>query len=583
MADYLKAYLSSMPIGQREAILRIIELEKSAGNIATREQFDIELEKLVQALAGDGFDPKIKMEHPDLVNATRILSSMLNNNFKHLYVALGGMFHQMAKADQTVKRHRYVRKSDWDRGQAAVNKITEDLIVHRFLKTLGNEWNETKVNNFWNRKNANTSAQSAEIDERTKRLRLRVGQARRMHQFAGSTPTKISVESIGMGQDELVSKNYKPANALDNKFDTFWAHMVLADQPIHTRINEVKVPGAAVQVTINLPAVEAMTYLQLMPFGSHPVQISSLQHWSGIDWVDVPATYPAATLDWISLAFQEIRTDAIRFVLRQENYTKNTYLIPRRMYSNALVWEQVLDKELLLGVEEEDLTGSQAAAVHVNPGFRALVSGLKRFEERLSQSGLNLGDDPEQELMETVDAATRVMSGIRESDADVVLKVINGETSAETLDQDDMVEITKVEYLMGIRQMSIEHRDFLPRGIYDSPKYDHNGVVYVVGLDVDESHVQIGGQNQSSIEYEIEVSPNRRIPVLPSGTAQVLQELMLVERYTFKGRVRFDPTGTPQVYSNGSLITAWTRLPSPLGLRRTTFTPLTTPRPQARM
>lgn len=550
-----------MPVGQREAMLRILEQQKAAGLIATREQFDIELDKLVSALQGDGFNPNLRLKYPNESEATRVSSDMLNDNFASIYVALSGLFTQMNRTDVTVHRHRVVRKSDFDRVRAATNKLLEDVAIYRFLKDTAGAWTEVKYGSFWNRRNANNTIKAAEVDENTKVARLRVGGSLRLHQLTGSTPTRISVESLSAGECDNISKSFEPENALDNSYDTFWSHLVLGDAPIISDVDGQTVYGAAVRVTIEFPNAVPVSTINLVPFGSHPVQLIDLEYWTGQAWSDMTGwTEMPASLDWQSYGFEQVQTNKIRFVLTQRNYTANTYLVPRRLFTNSLLWEQVLNQQLLIGVNEEDLTGSQAAAAGVNPRFRALFSAMRTFSDRLQESGLDLSTDTENELMQTVDAATKVMTGVRESDSEIVLRAVTGQTAAPSMDQNDMVEITKVEYLMGLRQVAVEHRDYFPIGVWESPQYDTQGTVYEIGLDATERHVTKAGLQLTSIEYQIEVAPDRVVNVVPNGDTRIPQEVVKVDPNTLKGGLRFTSHATPNmvVRRNGEVVSNWT-------------------------
>jgi hypothetical protein len=542
MGKYLSAYLSSVPVGQRRAMLQLLERDKASGKISTKEEFDQSLQKMVEQLsAGKNFTTELNLTYPvDPI----IGSDMFNNNFRSFFVALHGLFHQMNKADATVTRHRAVRRSDFTKLKAGINKLVEDISVFRYLRSDEEGWSEARFSNFSNRRNANTTIQAAEVDEQTHNLRLRIGQARRLHQLTGSRPAKAYIEQIGGGQQDAASKSFEPGNILDNKLDTFWAHLVLADEPLRTVVDGVGYDGALVWVVIETPNVEPVSYLNLMPFGSHPVEVLQLEYWTGAAWADVSGWTPvSATLDWQEFGFEEVQTNKVRVLLRQENYTKNTYLIPRRLFTTALLWEMVTDQQLLQGVTEEELTGAQQIAVETNPRFRALMSALKRWDDRLGDSGLNIDSDAANELTAIVDAATAIMAGTRESDAQIITRQLDGETNAEDLEDTDVIEITKVEYLLGLYHASLEHRNYLPAGVYESPKYENTGVPYEVALDVDDSHVTQDDNgttfNRTSIEYEVEIAPERRVPILPYGQLTVPQEVLKVDLNSAVARTRF--------------------------------------------
>lgn len=560
MGDYLSAFLSSLPQGQQAGILKILDQEKSAGMIGTKEQMDAELERLVKMLASaKDFNSGLELQRPNPDQPGVVSSDMFNANFQSIYVALHGLFTQIERADVTVDRHRQVRTSDFSRIKAAVNKLAEDLSIFKFLRFTDEGWTEAKFSNFWERRNENTSAKAAEIDERTKTAILRIGRSRRLHQAGGSAPARVWVEPVGGGQTTSMSKSYKPENALDAKPETFWAHLVLADDPLTTRIDSVDYEGAMAYLVVELPCVDSISYVQLLPFGTHPVEVTRIEYWTGSAWVEVTGwTAQSASLDWFGTGFEEVQTDKIRILLRQPNYTRNVYLVPRRLFTNSLIWEMVLDQALALGVDEEELTGIQSAAVETNPRFRALLAGLTKFSERLEQSGLDIGQSSSEELTATVDAATVVMVGQRETDGKTTLNLLPEDSNAPKYKPEDVIRICKVEYLFGLYHVALESRDYFPEGVYESPKYDTQGTIYEIGLDTDESHVTDAlGEPKTSVQYDIEISPERKIPVLPTGTTLV-RELVKVNPNTLQGQLRLQATSVSTVYQDGVVVSGWT-------------------------
>jgi hypothetical protein len=559
MGKFLDAYVSAIPGGQRQAILKLLEMDKTAGNIASKEEFDIAFEKLAKSLVtGRDFKVDLGLKHPSLTEAKPISSEMLNDNFRSILAHLHGLFLQATRADNTVTRHRAVRDADHARISAAVNKLLEDVSIFKFLRHNTDEWSELKYSNFWNRRNADNTIQAAEIDERTRNLRLRTGRARRLHQQTGTSGVKVSVTSLAPQEASGASKDYQVSNAVDTDPRSFWAHLTLSDGPLRADVDGTGYDGALLWVELEFPVVEEMATLELLPFGTHPVEVLDIQYHTGSNWAQVSGwTALAASLDWQAYSFQLVQTNRIRVLLRQLNYNKNTYLVPRRMFTRNFFWELVTNEELLSGVEEEELTAEQSIAVEANPKFRALYSALARYETRLEESGLDLDTEVGNQLMQVTDAMTHVMTGMREGDAEVILRAINAETGAAELTPDDMVEITKVEYLLGLYHIAVESRDYYPVGNYASPRYDNQGVVYEVGLDVSEQHVQktVDGYTipLTSVEYDVEISPTRSAPLLPEGTTRVSQEFMLVDPNTYKAKLRFTPAALPSIvlWKNG--------------------------------
>jgi hypothetical protein len=239
---------------------------------------------------------------------------------------------------------------------------------------------------------------------------------------------------------------------------------------------------------------------------------------------------------------------------------RNQYLVPRHAFDLAKVWDQVVDEELLLGMDAEDLTGAQQAEIETNPRFRAYLHALQDVETRLGQTGIvsDVLRDHEN-VGRSVEAITRVAANSESEHGLILQKVVSRETDADSESPEDLLEIDKVEYLFGLRSVRAHDNNYLPIGVYRSPMFATHAGPYEMALDVSEAHVELtapegGAYRQSSAEYEIELSPDRRHAILPAGTTNVRDELVVIRPASLTGSLRFTPNGAVTGRASGRLL-----------------------------
>jgi hypothetical protein len=562
VANYVEGYLSAIPEGQQQAIKALLDLGRASGEISTTEEYSKELERLLTAAreAGD-FKPSFKPPYVDEKTPQPISSTMLNDMFISILADLSGLYHQANMADRTLLVHEALRKADWVRVRDAVNKVTEDLIRHRYLK-LNTDWQDVRYFDFWTARVNEPTSQAAAIDPETKTLTLGPKAVHRTEQLRGPTATTAEVYEITSAAEEGSSSGLDEKHALDSNVKRFWAHLLLMDHSVQTEWKGTTYDGALVGYTMTFSNAEFINTVSLLPFSNFPLQLVDLEYYDG-EWTTVPGfTAPVSSLDWTSVRFDRVQASAIRLVLHQPSFIRNMYLVPRHAFNLAKLWEQVLDEELLLGQDEEDLTGAQQAEIETNPRFRSYLYALQQVEERLDQTGI-IGDvlEDHENVGRSLEAITKVVADTRRSNGLILQKVVNRETDADSESDTDLLEIDKVEYLFGLRHVRAWDVNYLPVGIYRSPKFAMRANPYEVAIDVSESHVDLtapegGGATyrQSSVEYELELSADRRIPILPQGTTLVPDELLVVDRTTGIGALRFTPQGAVTGRASGRLL-----------------------------
>ena len=369
---------------------------------------------------------------------------------------------------------------------------------------------------------------------------------------------RASVYTISPEIENAASSDFRPESALDTNPRTYWAYLLVTDAATKTSWNGTTYNGALVGYTITFANAEFINYLAFLPMTKYPIRLVDLQYYDGDTWATVPGfSAPDASVDWTSVYFSRIQARGLRLILHQENYERHKYLLSRSQFNLASLWKQIVDEEVLLGVEEEDLTSAQLLEIETNPRFRAYVSALRRAEKQIGDTGLvrEVLSDHEN-VGRFVESVTRVISG-PDQDSQLVLKnVLTRETDAQPEYDDDQLEIDKTEYLFGLRTVHVHDRNYRPIGIFRTPKFALRSNPYEIAIDVEEAHTLATDDSgafyrTTSVEYEIELSPDRKHNILPTDTTTVQDELLDIDPSTKAATLRFTPSAAPAVRASG--------------------------------
>ena len=565
MSKYIDAFLSSIPDGQRQILQSMLDVQKSNGQIATTEEYQAALALALSKIqTTKDFTPSFSPEKIDEDNPSVISSAGINKAFEQIIMDLGGLYNQLEATDNTIQIHDDLRKADWARIRDAINKVTEDLVRHRTLKT-SSDWQDVKYIDFWNNRVGESTARAATIDPQTKKLTLAIKSNRRIEQQRGGTATLASVTDISAVSDIGSSRSFWPENALDNSDKTFWAHLILTDGTLNTTWDGTEYNGAIVSYVVTFANAEFLNYVSFLPYAKFPLTLIDLQYRDGETWSSVPGfSALSPTLDWAEFRFQRIQANALRFIFLQPNYVRNKYLVPRNTFTLARLWDQVVDEELLMGIQAEDLTSNQQMQIETNPRFRSYLFAMKQVEDRLGDSGIIRGVlDDQENMARAVESVTRVLAEVRSADQGMLKNVIRKETDAPAETDNTLIEVDKYEYLFGLRSIKIHDTNYMPIGIYRSPEFTQRALPYGVSVEVTESRVALdapegGGATyyKSSAEYEIEIAPERKVNILPYGQSTLTDELCVIDPRTLKGTLRFTPGGAVVCRASGSLLTS---------------------------
>ncbi|HUW12379.1 MAG TPA: hypothetical protein VM537_21820, partial [Anaerolineae bacterium] len=137
------------------------------------------------------------------------------------------------------------------------------------------------------------------------------------------------------------------------------------------------------------------------------------------------------------------------------------------------------------------------------------------------------------------------------------LRPVRNET--DRAERNDLIEIERIEYVFGAREIQANDVNYNQVGAYASPQFSPASTVLQLQLDAVEEHPTFGTgaatYRQTSIEYDLEVAPGRRRAILPKGSTVVQDELLVLDQSTRQDTTRFKATGaTGTLRKNGESV-----------------------------
>jgi len=108
--------------------------------------------------------------------------------------------------------------------------------------------------------------------------------------------------------------------------------------------------------------------------------------------------------------------------------------------------------------------------------------------------------------------------------------------------------ISKFEYVLGAKEIQANYVLYAPKALYESAEFETHAIVATATMEVDEFHPLVqstnGSRPRSSTEWELEFSPDRKVPIYPvnhvsEGLLPVVNEFLDIDPSNRIGLSRF--------------------------------------------
>jgi len=551
MQTFLQHYVSSIPLGQRLAVETLILNLAGEGRIRSTAEAD-SIRRAAEEAFNRGEEYKPSFSFTPFQGSDRLSSVVLNRNMRTLGVDLEGLYAQARAADGTISSNSISLQSDLDPLLQSLKRTVESTAIHR-LRKLNTNWDDMRVIAFHSAENRSVARLKASVDPTLGVVHSGLVRRDRLQDRRGPSGARITVESLSDGITTGSRNEFGPKNAIDTSPQSFWAEVIMADEPIQTTYDSTTYDGVIYRVTVDLGRLASVNRVHILPFAEFPVQILDVQIRQGSSWTTVSEAASEASLGIHAFLFSSKEADAIRFHMLQPSYKPIRLLIPEQAIHDQWLWEMALDETIRINFGDQEDGDAQHQAQDIDSRLKGYFSVLDRLSLNLQEVSLGTSPDFAQENLNRVIAAS--MEAVNIPVDDLIFRRLRGDSPLPTREP-KLVEVRKVQYVLGAFDIQILADEYLPISYYATPRLSLGGALLEAAISPDEDHVNIADgalqKRLSAIEYDVEISPGRSRPLLPKDTGIVQDEVVYVDPETRVGFVRFYTADlSPTVRANG--------------------------------
>lgn len=566
MANLIKDLVDIMTEARERSVAQLISNRLKSNAPISRRSVAEEFRHLNELVQSNANGQVAQLFFAPILAATdKVISSKYwNENLDGIFLDLYALYEAVTALENDIERRAAAGDDEVSKFRASLLKTIQQAIIFELLRD-NRQYQDIKILDFTGLLNESIYTPKAKIDADIYAVELQP-KHRFLLQSANRNLRKTTVKTrtIGPGTRSDNSDNFGTEKMLDRVPATFWAEMTLSDMPI-AQLYRVSSPnpsiqrpvrtifGPVVEVDVVFSHPEQCNHIRLLPFGQHPIKIIDLSYKEtneAENWKRIPGftTQDDPTDGWFEINFDVITVNTVRIAVAQESYTQNIFHLPKNIVYSTDVLRYIVDDLFRRDISGKTLSEQEFGLVALDNRSAAYLDMLDEFENDFIAKDVPKNNIREFQLMqEEVDSSARASSRIDPRSAESLLEAIGSENRNAL--QDDLVSIKKYQYIYGIRELEIGFAIYQPVGFYESPKFKSNATITDVELEVDDHNVQfeddMGPFIRSSVEYEIELGPSRRIPIVPNnytgslGEFIIPDEYMRVDRTTNRARTRF--------------------------------------------
>lgn len=551
MKTFLQVVEPLLPASQLKRISAIVAHKQQVQDIISPEEAQLEIQRLLQTIDGTkGFVPSFKARLPRFSDDV-ISSEEINAMMEELDIDLGTLFDMANKLSGASKGQQKILRSNFENIRAKIAKLYDDVFSYRKLKN-STSYARVITQGFASGENNSPAGIRAVIDPQTRGLKLPATIQRRHHQERGINPASVEVINLSSAITGISSRTFSPENAIDPDEESFWTDVVVSEAPIrtdYTNLNGLKTTydGALVEIRLKLGVAEAITDVKVLPFGEYPIDVIDIKYRQESNWYQYAGFVDKdPSLNWLEWTGPRVVADEVAFVLQQATYNRRVYHIPKSLLEISTFWEQLLDEQSQLTLSDESLSELQQARAVADSHTSSLIEASRRYQIELQRLDVPSKDPDSRTVSETDVLADEVEALANSMYADKTVGLRLRPHSKQDEPGDELIVIERIEYVVGAREIQVNTTEYLPEAWYSSPKYRPDSTILNIQIDPIEESPSFSDINGSykltSFEYDIEIAPGRRVPLLPKGLTTVADELLVLDRTTRSDTTRFTST-----------------------------------------
>jgi hypothetical protein len=400
MKNYLEGYLDILPQVQRNKIQEII---KTNGGTTGESISESEFTEIIRRIAEDH-----EQQTEFVQQGERVSSRFYNQFFGNFQMDLGVMFAEADLVERALSSYERLYDGTLSSLDSEVKALRERISSLRLVAE-GEDGLIVKSFDFTNTTDMETDrAQypylfkdrdgseipTATIQKNNDKSYLCLSKTAdndRVHDSSGrAVATFLRTDQRGMPETQ---SSYPVANAIDDSKDSYWGEIVLTDEPLNVGMGDVEAGGALVKFTMTLLRPEIVSEISITPFTTYPMEIVSIGYEEDVETyhpIKGLVTEPKESVQTMVFQFPSIIAKRFTFVIRQKNYTKNTYLVREKEISKSDLWDKISKRETEVTLATTSNVTVSQTDVDTYSGWDIYQDELTKYESDYAQYVIDL-------------------------------------------------------------------------------------------------------------------------------------------------------------------------------------------------
>lgn len=546
MGKFLDSFLTTMPNIQRESLREILEMDSHEFTVYEREVVRNQIESLIARVSEESkfsFSARPQHEKSD--------SKAHNQNMEEIAFDLRVLFKLSNIIDQYMGNHLRLTQAEMQSIQKSVYNLRKELDKIKLLLKKGDHISEYIHEDF-------KVPEWAEVDKAVLKPLLKDRSSNELHE---SYMAEVNDEGLTLATEMLMDqlttsygrvmgsvkvnritttnsevKNHGIEQAIDSSLETYWMDHIMADAPIEgqhgysliTGENYEQVGGAIVEVEIQLDHLVSLSDIALHPFTNYPLEIYAIYGWSNRDYAGerytlVGPSERRSSTDKMVFQFPTVTVGSIVIVLRQINYTKESYLVSVEDLNNQELWEQLSEQQIQQFVEGLEDIDTLNASNQIT-GFHLYQAAMEKYVAGL------LDDTASKDFHKILES---IRKGLNPGYATITFdRTVNGGKTEKTFQ-----EVKKYSYIIGAYHIALNSREYKESSIYVTKSLPISVNANRLTLETVEQHSERYNEStfsdtvETSIEYYVTTSKNPKMndwySLCPLGVTRIDSERLL--------------------------------------------------------
>lgn len=206
----------------------------------------------------------------------------------------------------------------------------------------------------------------------------------RVHDREGNTTASFTIlDRRGIPSEK---DGYPISDAIDNSAMTYWADVVLVDEPITVGMDNFAPGGAMVKFEVILQRPEIVSEISLLPFTTYPLEIVSVMYQADTETYHVPEELikkKVESTETMVIQFPRIIAKRFVFTLRQKNYTRNSYMVREQEMHKADLWDKIKKREVQVTLSDPSAANQTVSQTDLNSwsGWDIYQKELEKYNQ----------------------------------------------------------------------------------------------------------------------------------------------------------------------------------------------------------